>query len=365
MSAASGSRREGPGPTPTLTLHVHRGAPPPDWDAWARALRGGPFHCAGWAGYRASAAHKQSVFFAWRQPGSLAPIALAVGTETALPGPLRARSLHFDSPPATQLPARELVAGIRRWMKDERGMADAWLGSFDSRGGWASASSPASVARIEFHVSPAPEDELLGNMRKLARRSIRRAQRAGIEIESDSDHIPEFVALYSATLDRLRKVKGVATAIHDPAELGRQLAGLRASGTATLVLACAAGTPVAGCLFTTFSGHAFYLMGGANDAGRETGATAAVLYRAMTDFSAQRFERINLGGVPPGAHRPDHPDHGLYAFKLGMGAMAHPCAEGRIVVRPGRRRVIEAARRGHAALLAHRSRSTTSGQDPV
>jgi hypothetical protein len=363
VSAATSGRREGPSPAPTLALQVHRGAPPPDWDAWARALGGGPFHCAGWAAYRASAAHKQAVFFAWHQPGSVAPVAVATAIETVLPGPLPVRSIHFDGPPASRLAPWQLTPDIRRWMIDERGMADAWLGSFDSRGGWADESQPPT--RIEVHVEAAPEDQLLGNMRKLARRSIRKAGRAGVEVESDSQRISEFVGLYGATLDRLHRVKGVPTTIRDAGELTQGLAALRASGSARLWLASASGSPVAGCLFTTFGRRAFYLLGGANDAGRDTGATAAILHLVLTELSAQGFERISLGGVSPTAHLPEDPDHGLYAFKLGMGGGAHPCVDGRILVRPGRRRVIEAARLGRAALLARRgSRSTTSRQDP-
>ena len=277
---------------------------------------------------------------------------MALAIETALPGPFAARSIHFDAPPATPLKPGPLIPDIRRWMRGERGMADAWLGSFDSEGGWDASAPPT---RVEFHVDPATEERLLRNMRKLARRSIRRAARAGIEIDGDSAQMREFVDLYGQTLDRLHRVKGVATALGDADDLVQRLQTLRTSGAARLLLASASGTPVAGCLFTTFGHSAFYLLGGANDRGRETGATAAILHEAMTQFSAQGFRRINLGGVSPTAHLPEDPEHGLYSFKRGMGGVPHPCAELRIVVRPARRRLVEAARRARSGLLAHRA----------
>jgi len=353
LSATGRALEPGPLGPAGAVLEVHRGVPPSDWDRWARALGGGPFHCAVWAAYRAAAEHKEAVFFAWHDPRFPSPVAVATAIETVLPGPLSVRSIHFDSPPASSLPPGQLTPDIRRWMTGERGMADAWLGSFDSRGGWAGGSH--APTRIEVHVEAATEDELLGNMRKLARRSIRKAGRAGVEVESDSRRLPEFVGLYGATLDRLRRVKGVPTAIRDAGELTRGLAALQAAGAARLWLASAAGSPVAGCLFTTFGRRAFYLLGGTNDAGRETGATAAILHRALTELSAQGFERISLGGVSATAHLPEDPDHGLYAFKLGMGGVAHPCVDERIVVRPGRRRLVDAARRARSELNARRA----------
>lgn len=311
-------------------------------------LGGGPFHCVAWARYRTTEPNKRPLFFAWRPPESPEPAAVAVAIETALPGPLAARSVHFDAAPATLLHFPQLAPDVERWMRSQRGIADAWLGSFDTEQPWA---PNAAATRIEFHVAPASEDELLARMRKLARRSIRRAQRDGIEIDADAGRFRDFAGLYALTLERLHRVKGVPAAPVDFDALAERLTRLRNDGGARLFLATAGGAPVAGALFTMFGRRAFYLSGGANDLGRQTGAMTAVIHRAMCEFSSQGFTRINLGGVPPDAHLPSDPDHGLYAFKRGLGGVPHPCSDSRIVVRPLRSRFIEAARSTRSVVL--------------
>jgi hypothetical protein len=347
MTTAMPASRGQPG---APALKVVRGAAPAGWDRCVQAVGGGPFHCTAWGAYRAATAHKRSLFFAWYEPGALDPVSVAVGIETALPGPLAAKSIHFDAPPAGRPAPARLAADIRRWMRTQRGVADACLGSLDSDGGWEDCPEPAT--RIEFHVEPASEDELLSRMRTLARRSIRRAERAGIEIDDDSPRLSEFVELYGATLRRLHTVKGIATTLGDPERLTQRLTSLRDAGVARLFLASASGVPVAGCLFTGFGERSFYLLGGTSEAGRQTGATAAILHRAMSRFSAEGFQRINLGGVSPGAHEAAAPDHGLYAFKLGLGAVPHPCRDVSIIVRPARRRLVATARAARSSLLA-------------
>lgn len=329
-------------------LVVHQGGEPARWDQWVEGLGGGPFHCAAWARYRTEA-NKRPLFFAWYEPGSPDPVAVAIGIQTAVPGPLTARSIHFDGPPATRLDARRLVPDIAHWMRSHPGVADACLGSFDTDQAWTDAT--AQPTRIEFHIEPAPEDQLLARMRKLARRSVRRAQRHGVEIDADAAQFREFVDLYASTLDRLHRVKGVPAVLTDRDEFAQRLAALRAAGAARLFLATTADVPVAGALFTMFGGRAFYLSGGTNEVGRQTGAMAAIIYRGMCEFSTQGFARINLGGVPAGADLSSDRDHGLYAFKLGMGAVPHPCSDTRIVVRPIRRRFIQAARSTRSAVL--------------
>jgi len=332
-----------------FALEVSEAREPPGWDGWVEALGGGPFHCAAWARYRSSASHKRALFFAWFAPGSATPAALALAIESALPGPLKTRSIEFDTPPATRLAPHQFSASLEQWVSRQRTVADAWLGSFDAERDWPNNTGP--VTRVEFRVKPAGETELLAGMRTLARRSLRRAQRSGIEVDSSSQRLREFADLYGQTLTRLRHAKDISTVLVDPEGFTRQIAGLSATGAATLFMAFEAGAPAAGALFTVFGGRAFYLIGASNQRGRETGAMTAVLFQAMRDFSAGGFECINLGGVSAGAHLPSSSDHGLYGFKRGLGAVAHPCRDGRIVVRPVRHRLIHSVRATRSSWL--------------
>ena len=323
-------------------LEVHEDREPDGWDHRVKALGGGPFHCAGWARYRSSASHKRALFFTWFAEGATEPVAVALAIRTAIPGPFKTSSIEFDAPPAAHSDPCPLVPAVERWMAVQPGLADAWLGSFDAEREWLA--SPGPVTRMELRVEPATGDELLARMRTLARRSVRRARRAGIELDPDSRRAQEFVDLYGETLVRLQQTKGASTLLVDPEGFARQLALLRDAGTARLIMAADAGVPVAGALFTAFGRRAFYLIGASNARGRETGAMTAVLYQAMCDFSATGFDCINLGGVSADAHLPAAPDHGLYEFKRGLGAVARPCRDARLVARPARRRVMQAAR---------------------
>jgi len=333
----------------SFDLEVSEDQAPPDWDSCVEALGGGPFHCADWARYRGSTPGKRPLFFTWFAPEAVVPAAVALAIERAIPGPFKARSIEFDAPPATRIDPRQFSPSIERWLGSQGTVADAWLGTFDARWPWLDNASP--VTRVEFRVTPATENELLARMRTLARRSLRRAQRSGIEVEPESPRLQEFVDLYGQTLIRLRHTKGVSTMLVDPDGFARQLALLTEAGVAKLFMASAAGAPAAGALFTVFGGRAFYLIGGSNERGRETGAMTAVLFEAMRDFSVQEFECINLGGVSADAHLPSSSEHGLYAFKRGLGATAHPCRDVSIVVRPVRRHLIRTARVARSILL--------------
>lgn len=332
-----------------LHAEVSAGVEPPGWDQWVRSLGGGPFHCAAWARYRASTRHKQPLFFMWRHDGAAKPAAVALGIDTTLPGPVRVRSIEFDAPPATPVPAHRVMPTLEGWMRSEPGVADAWLGSFDAEQDWSEVVEPPT--RIEFRVVPAPDDQLLARMRTLARRSLRRAQRSGIEVDSNSADLRAFVELYAGTLERLHRAKRVSTMIADAEELATRLAVLRGTGAARLFLGCSDGIPAAGALFTVFGSRVFYLSGGTSALGRQTGAMTAVLFRAMCEFSAAGVACINLGGASADSHLEASPDHGLYQFKCGMGAEPHPCHDARIVVRPVRRRLVHAARAARLTLL--------------
>jgi len=351
---------EAQSPATIACVEVREATAPGDWDERVRALGGGPFHCASWARYRTSAEHKRALFFTWFASGSPEPVAVALGIETALPGPLKARSVHFDSPPATSMGAPKLRAHLERWLRSQAGVADAWLGSFDAQQDWTDGATQPT--RIEFRVAPSPPDELLAGMRVMARRSIRRAEARGVEIDTDSPQLSAFADLYGETLARLHRAKGVSTLMTDHDAYAERLAGLRQAGTARLFLASQAGEPLAGALFTAFGRRAFYVSGGTNELGRKTGAMTAVLYRAMCEFSAAGFQCINLGGVSPEGEHPSSEDHGLYEFKRGLGGVAHPCRDATIVVRPMRRRLVAGARTTRGALL--RVRSTARNTEP-
>jgi lipid II:glycine glycyltransferase (peptidoglycan interpeptide bridge formation enzyme) len=182
-------------------------------------------------------------------------------------------------------------------------------------------------------------------MRKGTRGSIKRAEKLGVEVRRTDapDDLLAFAKLYKETLDRLERKKGVRAAAVDPFQLAASLQLLTSSGTGRLYLAFAEGAEITGCFFTTFNRSAYYLLNGANGRALQIGGTPLTLLKALEDFAHEGFTRINLGGVAAEAASPASPDHGLYAFKLGLGTSPVSCTSGRLLVRPLRASAVKLA----------------------
>lgn len=313
------------------------------WDDQLQQLGGGPFHCSAWANYRAAPTGTTPLFFSWRSEGN-DPAALALGFETVPPKLSRLRFLRFDSPPVGFAPLPHLMPSLRQWLNDERNIVACSFGSFDARDYWP-IGRPVNVRR-ELLAATGTDDELVGRMRKGARYSIKRAERAGVRCSVDSGvSAAKFVTLYRETLHRLSTTKNLPVPRLNVAALVQQVEGLVDGGAGALFVARLSSEPIAACLFTSFGERPYYLLNGASDAARDTGATAAVLYLALRHFSEKGCSAVNLGGVPEGAVATGHEEHGLYAFKAGLGASDHQCVDSRLVLRPALAGACELGRR--------------------
>ena len=238
------------------------------------------------------------------------------------------------------MPSLESVAA---WARSQGAVALA-LNSFDSGGRSWQGDLHDCNERIEFLAPPGDERELRRRMRRQGA-ALNRAGRLGVEIaRGDEAQASRFAQLYASTVARLKENKGVALGSINTHRFAGGLSALLSSRRARLYLARLDGEYIAGCVFGVAGENAYYLYNGSTETALRVGATPMTLLMAMTELSEDGFKRINLGGVPSSARHPDSPDHGLYSFKLGLGAEPVVCRGGRVRLRPIRLTLLEMAR---------------------
>jgi hypothetical protein len=317
------------------------------WDNHVIALGGSVFHTHAWAMFLRQQRNGLPVFARWVDTAGEVT-AIAVGSRWS---PITSRLariatiLSFDAPPAVgdhgPMPGIEpLVSWARR-----EGAIELRLGSFEGGGRPWHGDLRDCDERIEFLASPGDESELRRRMRRSGREGIRRAVRHGVEVErAEEAQATLFANLYASMASRLKREKQVELGSIDPERFGANLEGLLASQHGRLYLARLDGEYIAGCFFGVAGHTATYLYNGSTDAALRVAATPLTLLRAMTEFSEEGFERINLGGVPASARDPSSQDHGLFAFKSGLGTEPVVCRGGRIRVHRMRLRLLDFAR---------------------
>jgi len=332
-------------PSPTgISLHVDRAVDATSWDEAALALGAPIFHSSAWSEYR-SGGSRTPLFFRWTADDQAAPTAIAIGTLVpAAPGLGRCvASLQFDSAPVSGAPGLDLLTPVVDWALAHRTIAEVRLGSFGSQGAWRSGVLPNPVARIEFLVAPSPRADIVRRMHRLARRSIRKAEGLGLLVrQGRPEDVHNFARLHRQTLIRLNRRKGVSLASSLDVDAVARLIDL---GAASLYLTEEAGDPVVGWLFGTFGADAYSLLSGNGERALETGAVPLTLAHALSDLFERGFTRLNVGGVEASARAPDSPDHGLFAFKAGLGTTQVERTSGRVVCRPLPHLALSLARR--------------------
>jgi hypothetical protein len=343
---------------------VHRG----EWDSSIAALDGCLFHASGWSDYRAVDRGAKPLFVRWRDTETGSLVAAAVATlQTS--GPRAAAhftsSLLIDSPPATRHPGLDFVRPLLTWAQHSSAApVKVHLGSFDATCPWRPEALPHANHRYEFLVADESRDDLLRAMRKGTRSAIKRGARLGVQVRTAStpSDLWAFLSLYEETAERLARTKGIRPNI---SSRRRRFAGLNSlveANLARLYLALRGDEPIAGCLFGTWNGTAYYLQNGAADVARTTSAVHVTLHRALSDFVAADFRRINLGGVAAAALSDDSPDHGLYQFKRGFGAIPEAREGASVVLRPRTAQVLSSAHDAANSLLNASRRVRSSGR---
>ncbi len=330
--------------TSLLQVEVMETVDKAQWDDTARTLSAPVFHSSDWSVYRCRQAGRTPLFVQWYEQGDPRPVAMALGVLVPVVPRLRrfATRLEFDSPPASRVDGADLVTPVAEWARARPSIVEIRLGSFDPRAKWREGVLPNSQKRLEFTLDPGPKDQVLSRMHRLARRSIRKAEKFEIAVRvGGREDVTAFAALHGQTRLRLNRKKGVPVGALDI----EGVRGLLEAGVGRLYVAQDAGRPIVGWLFGTFGASAYSLLSGDDDRAHETGAVSLLLTHALSDLADRGFETVNLGGVDASASDPDSSEHGLFRFKAGLGAEPMPCEGGRLVCRATRAALVESARR--------------------
>jgi len=307
-------------------VDVSASVDPAGWDEDVASLGGGPFHSHAWAEYRADERGGKPLFLRWTSRETSTPVGVAVGVR--IPPPrgisLFGSAIEIPTVPVGSGP-EDHGAALVRWAADQRNIAALELESFDADAGWGGPQLGAFSwrDRVEFIAQPTDRASAISRMRSGTRSAIRRAENAGFGVRSAIDlrDYRRFAELHAATLARLRAQKGIRGDITNTESFARRLHALVRAGGAELFVAGRDGDDVvAGCVFARFARRAYYLLNGTTDEARTAGVTPLILAEAIGRLSADRMERINLGGTSADARDPESADHGLYSFKLGLGA---------------------------------------------
>jgi hypothetical protein len=334
-----------------LALEIHEDGAPPGWDDALRACGGVVFHSEAWAHYKVHEGGGEPLFCEWRDRASdeIVGRALAIRKppRESLSGRLAAK-LAFGSPPATDTAGEDFVSPLLGWARRSPGVIEVTLGSFDALGPWAPGGVPRPRARCEYALPRGGVDEVWTQMRQLARRKVKRAQKSALEcrLANRPEELRAFADVYLATTERLQRNKGFDPGFKlDCDRFAGALDRLVESGQGRLYAVYRDGCLEAGTVFATFGDRAYMIYSGATDSGREEGGPFLALFESLLDLRATRHEHINLGGAGGDAADPESPEHGLHQFKTRFGANVEERTSGTLALRPLRARLVEGGRR--------------------
>lgn len=187
--------------------------------------------------------------------------------------------------------------------------------------------SAAEFVRAPIHVHPElswvldltpPEADLLAQMRKTTRYSIRKAEKDGVVVRTSTDKadIKVFHDLYLATVSRHQFTP------FSLAYLEREFDSFAQDDMVRIFIAEHEGKPVSGAvvIYTPHSG--FYHQGASLQANSKLTASYLLQWEAIKLAKQRGCTKYNFWGISPD-DQPKHPWAGLSLFKKGFGGLAY------------------------------------------
>lgn len=170
----------------------------------------------------------------------------------------------------------------------------------------------AAEHTVMIDLTPTEED-LLANMRRQTRYEVRRADKLGLVVaRANSEEIfREFHEVQVATARRQNFIPPSLEALLAEREVFQDKAWIYRAETAE-------GEPVAYGLVIGDAREAAYYEAASTELNHKLPGAYALLWRAMKDLKAERYERFNLWGIAP-AGQPNHRYAGVTTFKTGFG----------------------------------------------
>jgi hypothetical protein len=318
--------------------------PSVDWSESLRRLAGGFFQSP--AVVAAALPPGAPLFVTVRRKGETVGLGVGVGQRCRLG--VRALHVRMAAPPAAAASDRAEVLRALGSALLARGAVELDVGSFGAAGLVpVPPGAESTTDRTEYLVVLRGREDQLKGFGTTHRRHCRRGDREGWTLRLASPAETESV-LYRVQADAATR-----GALRDNpftvASMGAEaLSALAAPGTPQGV-ACfvaEAGAQLLGAALVGWAGAgAFYLRGGSTPEGYAEHVGAWLHWSIMDALHAQGITTYNLGGTPALAAEPDHPQHGLYRFKLHFGAEPIPCRGFHWALRPRHLLLHRAARR--------------------
>ncbi|GAB4159579.1 MAG: peptidoglycan bridge formation glycyltransferase FemA/FemB family protein [Candidatus Dojkabacteria bacterium] len=159
-----------------------------------------------------------------------------------------------------------------------------------------------------------PEEELLMQMRKNTRYSIRRAEKDGVTVEvyEDLSHFDQFWEVF---IDGVKRNKWVA---FSKEYVKTELDTFLKENQARLFISYFDHHPISAAIFTFYNDKAFYHHSGSLTEYRNIPSTYLLVWEVIKYAKARGCKVCDLWGVSP-EDKPEHPWYGLSLFKRGFG----------------------------------------------
>lgn len=173
-----------------------------------------------------------------------------------------------------------------------------------------------NVHTIIVDLTPT-EDEIFAGFRQRGRRSVRKAEKQGIKVESRPatvDTMKLMYTLYAETAER------GGFYLRDYAYYERFWRSAAARGYGSFHFALKDGEPVAAIFVTHFGAKGLYKDGASSRAVGNSGAAYLLQWEVMKSLKAQGVTTYDLHTTPPPEAMEDkeHPSYGLGQFKSGF-----------------------------------------------
>lgn len=161
-----------------------------------------------------------------------------------------------------------------------------------------------------------PEEQLLKEMRKTTRYTIKKMEKEGVEITQSTDPaaMEQFWSIYEATFERQRFTPFSKTYLQTEFELYSK------DGQAVFFFGAYKGEVVAAAIIIFWGGQAFYHHSGSR-AGAGSNVSYLLQWRVIQEAKRRGCTLYNFWGIAP-EDKPGHAWAGLSLFKKGFGGFA-------------------------------------------
>ncbi|MFX0196600.1 MAG: lipid II:glycine glycyltransferase FemX [Candidatus Hodarchaeota archaeon] len=176
---------------------------------------------------------------------------------------------------------------------------------------------------IEFTIDLRRDmDAIIKSFHKKHRKNIRKAESSSISIITDNslEGFLDLRKLQEASSVRA-STKGNVYQLQNDKHYIDAHRNIYQKGLGTVMFARKDGKTVAGLAYLFFGHKAVTVRSGATPEGYALCAPYYLQYELIRRIREEGYSILDIGGVPKDAVDPSHPQHGLYQFKKGFGAL--------------------------------------------